>query len=162
MGRKRRAGDRFATSQNVDGVVHRKENWCALFGLDGPDSMSSGSDGVEAQYWGPPDDDYPIVTQSGLLYENNSLEEAWSPSRKLEDAVARLQRDIVDYRKELRVEGVQGPANPSRPTKRSGFTSTSVPRYSDGDALNVALLIPESQRVSGVLMKSTREYTWNR
>ena len=124
-----------------------------------------------------PYDGYPIVAKSGLLYENDSLEEAWSPSRKLEDAVARPQRDIADYQKELRFSGVQGPANPSRPTKRSGITSTPVPRYSgksswehyrqvfeaiacsngwddvtaalqllshlDGDALNVALLIPE-------------------
>ena len=115
------------------------------------------------------------------------------PSRKLEDAVARLHRDIADYRKELTFGGGQCPANPPRPTKRSGFTSTPVPRYSgkssweqyrqvfaaiacsngwddvtaalqllshlDGDALNVALLIPESQRVvSGVLMKSLSEH----
>ena len=116
MGRKRRAGDRLATRPNVDGEVHRTENrWgtprkCALFGSDGPDSMSSGSDVVEAQDWGPPDDGYPVVAQSGLLYENDSLEEAWSPSRKLEDAVARLQKDITDYRKELRFSGV-GPRN---------------------------------------------------
>ena len=120
----------------MDGEVHRVENrWGtprkrALFGSDGSDSMSSGSDVVEAQYWGPPDDKYPVVAQSGLLYENDSGEEAWSPSRKLEDAVARLQKDIVDYRKELRFSGVQGPANPSRPTKRSGFSSTPVPRFS--------------------------------
>ena len=199
MGRKRRAGDRLATSPNVDEVVHQRENrWGtprkrALFDSDVPDSMTSGSDIVEAQYWGPPDDGYPIVAQSGLLYENDSLKEAWSPSRKLEDAVAQQQRDIADYRKELRFSGVHGPANPSRPTKRSGFTSTPVPRYSgkssweqyrqvfaaiacsngwddiaaalqllyhlDGDALNIALLIPESQRVlSAVLMKSLSEH----
>ena len=163
---------------------------------DGPDSMTSGSDVVEAQVCGPPDDDYPIVAQSGLLYENDSLKEAWSPSRKLEDAVAQLQRDIADYRKELRFGGGQGPTNPPRPTKRSGFTLKTVPRYSgkssweqywqvfaaiacsngwddvaaalhslqllfhlDGDALNVALLIPESQRVvPGVLMNSLPEH----
>ena len=96
----------------------------------------------------------------------------------MKDAVARLQRDITDYWKELRFSGVQGSRIPSRPTKRSGFTSMPVPRYSgkssweqyrqvfaaiacsngwddvtaalqllshlDGDALNVALLIPES------------------
>ena len=125
MGRRRRAGDRLVTSPNVDEVVHQRENrWGTphkrtLFGLDGPDSMTSGSDVVEAQYWGPPDDGYTILAQSGLLYENDSLKEAWSPSRTLEDAVAWLQRDIMDYRKELRFSGVQGPANPSQPTKRS-------------------------------------------
>ena len=84
MGRKRRAGDRLATSPYVDNVVRRRENrWDtprkhALFGSDGPDSMTSGSDIVEAQDCGPPDDGYPIVAQSGLLYENDSLKEAWS------------------------------------------------------------------------------------
>ena len=142
---------------------------------------------------GTPDDGHPIVAQSGLLYENDSLKEAWSSSRKLEDVVARLQRDITDYPKELSFNGVQGPSHPSRPTKRSIFTLTPVPRYSgkssweqyrqvfaaiacsngwdditaalqllshlDGDALNVALLIQESQWVlPGVLMKSVSEH----
>ena len=35
-----------------------------------------------------------------------------------------------DYRKELGTAGGQGPVNPPRPTKRSGFTSTPVLRYS--------------------------------
>ena len=143
---------------------------------------------MEAQDYRPPPDGYPIVAQPGLLYENDYLKEAWSPSRKLEDVVA--QRDIADYRKELRFGDGQGPVNPPRPTKRSGFTSTPVPRYSgksnweqyrqvfaaiacsngwddataalqllshlDGDALNVALLITESQRV--VSMKSLSEH----
>ena len=58
----------------------------ALFGLYGPDSMTSGSDVAEAQDYGPPDDNYPMVAQSGLFIENDSPKEAWSPSRKLEDA----------------------------------------------------------------------------
>ena len=51
MGRRRRAGDRLATSPYVDNVVRRRENrWDtprkrALFGSDGPDSMTSGSGG---------------------------------------------------------------------------------------------------------------------
>ena len=135
MGRKHRAGDRLATSPYVDYVVRQRENrWDtprkrALFGSDGPDSMTSGSDVVEAQDYEPPDDGYPMVTQSGLFIENDSLKEVLSPSKKLENAVARLQRDIADYRKELRSGGRQGPANPPRPTKRSGFTSTPVHRY---------------------------------
>ena len=111
----------------------------------------------------------------------------------MENAVARLQWDIADYRKELRFGGRHGPVNSPRPTKRSGFTSTPVPRYLgkstweqyrqvfaaiacsngwddvtaalqllshlDGDALNVTLLIPESQRVApGVLMNSLSEH----
>ena len=108
------------------GVPHAS----ALFSSDGPDSMSSGSDIAEAQHWGPPDDGYPVVAQSGLPYGNDFLEEAWSPSRELEDAVAQLQKDVAEYRKELRYSGVKGPANPSRTTRQSGFTSTPVPRYS--------------------------------
>ena len=136
MGRKRRAGDRFTPSPYEDDVVRQTENWwdtpCkrALFGSDGLDSMTSGSDVVEVQDYDPPGDSYPMVAQSGLFIENDSPEAARSPSQKLEDAVARLQRDITDYWKELRIAGGQGPAILPRHTKRSGFTSTPVPRYS--------------------------------
>ena len=141
--------------------------------------MTSWRDVVEAQDYGPPGDGYPMVAQSRLLIENDSPKAAWSPGRKLEDTVAQLQRDIEDCRKELRIAGGQGPVNPPRPTKWSGFTSTPVPRYSgkssweqyrqvfvaiacsigwsptaalklfahlDGDALNVALLMPVEER----------------
>ena len=115
------------------------------------------------------------------------------PSRTLEVAVARLQKNIADYRKEIKVSSVKSPAIPSPPTKRSGFTSTPVPRFSgmssweqyrqvfeaitcsngwddvttalqllshlDGDALNVALLVPEFQWVlPGVLVKPSSEH----
>ena len=130
---------------------------------------------VEGHYLEPPDDGYPVVTQSGLIQNKDSHEEAWSPSRRLE--VARLQKDIADYRKKMKVRSVQSTAIPSQPTKRSGFTITPVPRFSgqsrweqyrqvfeaivrsngwddvtsaqqllshlDGDALNIALLVPE-------------------
>ena len=118
MGRKRRAGDRFAPSPYDEDVVRQTEHrWDtprkrALFGSDGPDSMTSGSDVVEAQDYELPRDGYPMVAQSGLFIENDSPEAAWSPSQKLEDAVSRLQRDISDYRKELRIAGGQGLAKP--------------------------------------------------
>ena len=191
MGRKRRAGDRFAPNSyeedvEEDVVRQTEHRWDtprkrALFGSDEPDSMTSGSDVVETQDFGLPRDGYPMGAQSGLFIENDSPEAAWSPSQKLEDAVAWLQRDIADYRRELGFAGGQGMAMPPRPKKRSVFTSTPVPRYSgkssweqyrqvfavivcsngwdgvtaalqllsdlDGDALNVALLMPESQRV---------------
>ena len=81
MGLKRRAGDRLDARPAVDREVHRTENrWdtphkCALFGLGGPDSMSSGSDVTETQHWWPPDGGYPVVAQSGLSYGNDFLEE---------------------------------------------------------------------------------------
>ena len=170
-------------------LLHKR----ALFGSDGADGMSSGSDVMEAQHWWPPDGEYPMVAQSGLSYGNDFLEETWSPSRELEDVVAWLQKDITEYQRELRYSGEKGPASPSQTTRRSGFTSTPVRRYSgkssweqyrqvfeaiacsngwddamvalqlltqmDGDALNIALLVPESQRVlSGVLMTSLSEH----
>ena len=165
----------------------------ALIGLDGPDSMLSGSDVTETQLRWPPDGEYPMVAQSGRPYIDDSLEEARSPRVELEDAVARLQKDLAEYRKELGYGGARGSANSSQTTRRSGYTSTLVPRYSgkssweqyrhvfeaivcsngwddvtatlqllshlDGDALNVALLVPESQRVlSGVLTMSLSEH----
>ena len=115
------------------------------------------------------------------------------PSRRLEVAVDRLQKDIADYRKEIKVSSVQSTAIPSRLTKRLGITSTPVPRCSgqssweqyrqvfeaivrsngwddvtsalqllshlDGDALNVALLVPEFQQVlPGFLVQSLSEH----
>ena len=184
---------------STDGAVHWRENqWGipvkrALFVSDGPDSSSSSSDVVEGHYLGPSDDGYPVVTQSGILHEIDLQEEAWSPSRPLKAAVVRLQKDIADYRTELRINRTQSPVIPSRATKRLGFTSTPVPRFSgkssweqyrqvletiersngwddvtaallllshlDGDALNVALMVPESQRVlPGFLVKSLSDH----
>ena len=180
MGRKRRAGDRFVPSPYGDDVVHQKENrWdipCkrALFGSNKPDSMTPSMDVVETQDHGPPGIGYPQIR---IVH---SLVAAWFPSQKLEDTVARLQRDITVYRKELRFAGEQGPANPPQSRGRSEFTSTPVPRYSgksswgqyrqvfagiacsngwspttaalqlfahlDGEALNVALLMPVEER----------------
>ena len=135
MGRKRWAGDRFAPSPYGDDVVHQKENrWDiprkrALFGSDRPGSMTPGMDVVETQDYGPPGIGYPTVNQSGWFIENDSLKAAWSPSQKLEDTVAPLQRDVAVYRKELRFAGGQGPANSPQSRGRSEFTSTPVPRY---------------------------------
>ena len=108
MGRKRRAGDRFDLSSYKEDVARQTEHqWDtprkrALFGSDEPDSMTSGSDVVETQDVGLPRDGYSMGAQSGLFTENDSPEAAWSSSKKLEE---RLQRDIADYRQELRFGG---------------------------------------------------------
>ena len=116
-----------------------------------------------------------------------------SPSMELEKAVMQLQKDVDDCRTELELARKQTPAVAPRPLRRSGFTSTPVPRYSgksnweqyrevfaaivssngwdgataalqllshlDGDALNVALLVPESRRVvPGFLIKSLSDH----
>ena len=101
--------------------------------------------------------------------------------------VIQLQKDVDDCRTELELERRQTPAVALQPPRRSGFTSTPVPRYSgksnweqyhvclngwdvvtaalqllshlDGDALNVAFLVPESQRVvPGILIKSLSDH----
>ena len=99
---------------------------------------------------------------------------------------------LVDN-EELELNRTQTPAVSAGPPKRTGFTSTSVPRFSgksnwehyrqvfeaivrsngwdgvtaalqllshlDGDALNVALLVPESQQVlSEFLLKSLSDH----
>ena len=89
----------------------------------------------------------------------------------LEVAVARLQKDIADYRKEIKVSSVQSPAFPSQPTKRllgaiacsNGWDDVTAAlqllSHLDGDALNVALLVPESKRVlPRVLVASLSEH----
>ena len=153
----------------------------ALFVSDGPDSTTSGSDILEGNYGRPPEEEYSHIPNSGRPQVGYVAEELCSPSRQLEKAVVRLQQDIADYHEELELNRTQTPAVSTRPPKRSGFTSTSVPRFLgkskleqyrqvfeaivrsngwdgvtaalqllshlNGDALNVALLVPESQRV---------------
>ena len=166
-----------------DGTVLRRDNqWSiprkrALFVSDGPDSTTPGSDILEGHYDRPPEEEYSDIPNSGRPHDVHVAEELCSPNRQLEKAVVRLQQDIADYREELRLNRTQTPAVSTRPPKWSGFTSTSVPRFSekscrpvfeaivrlngwdnvtaalqllshlDGDALNVTLLVPESQRL---------------
>ena len=111
MGRKRRAGDRFVPSPYGDDVVHQKKNrWdiprkCALFNSNKPNNITPNMDVVEIQDHGLPGIGCPMVNQSGLFIENDSLEAAWFPSQKLADTVARLQRDVEVIRKELSFAG---------------------------------------------------------
>ena len=151
----------------------------ALFGSEGQNSISSGSDVAEVQLGWPPDDEYPAVAQSGWPPEDESLEEARSPRVELVDAVARLQKELAEFWTEFGYGSARRPAIPSQISGGSGFTSTSVPMYAgksswdqyqqvfeaivcsngwdgvtaalqlvshlEGDALNVALLVPASQ-----------------
>ena len=77
----------------------------------------------------PPDDGYPTVGQSGRPYENEYLEEARSPRVELVDAVERLQKELAEFRTEFGFGSARRPASSSQTMRRSGFTSTSVPRY---------------------------------
>ena len=137
--------------------------------------------------------EYSDILISGRPQDDGGTEGLCSPSRQLEIAVVRLQKDIDDYRTELELTRKQTPAVAPRPPRRSGFTSMPVPRFSgksnwekyrqvfeaivcsngwddvtaalqllshlDGDALNVALLVPESRRVvPGFLIKSLSDH----
>ena len=185
--------------QIPDATVLRRDNqWGiprkrALFVSDGPDSTTSGSDILEGHYDRPPEEGYSDIPNSGRPHDVHVAEELCSLSRQLETAVVRLQQDIADYRAELKLNRTQTPAVSTQPPKWSGFTSTSVPRFSgksnweqyrqvfeaivrsngwdnvtaalqllshlDGDAFNVALLVPESQRVlPGFLVKSLSDH----
>ena len=117
-----------------DGTVLRRDNqWDiprkrALFISDGPDSTTSGSDIPEGHYDRPPE--YSDILISGRPQDESGTEGLCSPSRQLEIAVVRLQKDIDDYRAELELTRTQTPAVAPRPPRRAGFTSTPVPRFS--------------------------------
>ena len=119
IGRKRRAVDRLDMRPDVDREVRRKgSRWGTpykrdLFGLDGPYIMSSGSEVAQAQLRWTPDGEYPAVAQSGQPYNDESLEETQSPRVEPEDAVARLQKELAECRKEFGYGGARGPANSS-------------------------------------------------
>ena len=118
-----------------DGTVLRRDNqWDiprkrALFTSDGPDSMTSGSDIPEGRSDRPPEVEYSDILISRRPQDESGKEGQCSPSRQLEIAVVRLQKDIDDYRTELELRK-QTPAVAPRPPRQSGFTSTPVPRFS--------------------------------
>ena len=117
---KRRAGDRVGTISDVGRDVRREEaRWGtprkrALFGPEGQNSISSGSDVAEAQLGWPPDDEFPAVAQSGWPPEDEYLEEARSPRVELVDVVARLQKELAEFRTEFGYGSARRPAIPSQ------------------------------------------------
>ena len=136
-GHKLREGCRSAVKRIPDRTMLRRDNqWGiprkrALFVLDGPDSTTSGSDILEGHSDRPPEEEYSDIPNSGRPHDGYVAEELCSPSRQLEKAVVRHNlQDIVDYREELELNRTQTPAVSTRPPKRLGFTSTSVPRFS--------------------------------
>ena len=85
----------------------------ALFGPEGQNSVSSGSDVAEAQLGWPPDVEYPVVAQSGWPSEDEYLEEARSPRVELVDAVARLQKELAEFWTEFGYGSARRSAIPS-------------------------------------------------
>ena len=100
-----------------------------MFTFDGTDSTTSGSDIPEGHSYRPPEVEYSDELISGRPQDEGGTEGLCSPSRQLEIAVVRLQKDIDDCRTELELTK-QTPAVAPRPPGWSGFTSTPVPRYS--------------------------------
>ena len=66
---------------------------------------------AEAQLGWPLDDEYPAVAQSGWPPEDEYIEEARSPRVELVDAVARLQKELAEFRTEFRIRQRQKASN---------------------------------------------------
>ena len=100
----------------------------ALFTSDGPDSMTSGSDIPEGYADRPPEYSEGLISRRPQ--DDGGTERLYSPSIDLEKAVIQLQKEVNDCRTELELARKQTPAVALWPPRRSGFTSTPVPRYS--------------------------------
>ena len=116
-------------------VIHKNSRWDipqkrALFTSDGPDSTTSGSDIPESHADRPPEVEYSERLISRRPKDKGGTEGLCSPNMQLEMAVVRLQKDVDDCRTELELARKHTPAVALRPRRRSGFTSTPVPRYS--------------------------------
>ena len=133
---KRRAGGRPAVNWIPEvTVAHRDRLWDiprkhALFTSDGPDSTTSGSDIPEGYADMPPELEYSEGLLSRRPQDDGRTERLYSPSMDLEKAVIQLQKEVDDCRTELELARKQTPSVALRPPRRSGFTSTPVPRYS--------------------------------
>ena len=135
-GRKRRAGGRPAINRILEETgVHRDSRWDsprkrALFTSDGPDSTTSGSDIPEGHADRPPEIEYSESLTSAKRQDEGGTKRLCSPNVELEMAVIQLQRDVDECHTELELPRKQTPAVILWPQRRSGFTSTPVPRYS--------------------------------
>ena len=116
-------------------VAHKDSRWDiprkrALFTSDGPDSTTSGSDILESHADRPPEVEYSERLISGKQQDEGGTERLCSPNMELDMAVIQLQRDVDDCCPELELARKHTSAVTLRPQRRSGFTSTPVPRYS--------------------------------
>ena len=179
-------------------MAHSDSRWDiprkrALFTSDEPDSTTSGSEIPEGHADRPPEVGYSDKPISRRPQDEGGTYGRCSPNMELEMAVIRLQKDFDDCRTDFELARKHTQAVALRPSRRSGFTKTPVPRYSgrsnweqyrevfeaivcsngwdgvtaalqllshlDGDALNVALLIPKSRRVvPGLLITSLSDH----
>ena len=136
---------------------------------------------MDAQSGWLPDDEYPEVAQSGWPPDDEYLEEAGSPIVDLADVVAQLQKEVEEFWAESGYGSASRLVIPTPAGKSSwdqcwqvfaaivlfewvgrwdGVTAAlQLVSYLEGDALNVALLVPAPQRVlSGVLLDALTEH----
>ena len=127
----RPAGDRIPEETDRHGDsrwdIPRKR---ALFTSDGTDSTTFGSNTLESHADRPPDVKYSERLITDKRQSEGGTERPCSSHIQLEMAVSQLQRDVEDCRAELELARNQTPAVTLRPQRRSGYTSTQVPRYS--------------------------------
>ena len=133
-GHKRRAGGRPAGDRIPEETGRHRDSrkdipWKrALFTSDGPDSTTSDSDIPEGHADRPPEVKYSERLTSAKRQDEDGTEVLCSPHMELK--MIQLQRDVENCRSELELARKQTPAVTLRPQRRSGFTSTPVPRYS--------------------------------
>ena len=169
------AGHKRRTHTDSRWDIPRKR---ALFTSDGPDSTTSGSDIPESHADRPPEVEYSVRLISRRPQDEGGTEGLCSPNMELEMAVIRLQKDFDDCRTELELARKHTPAVALRPprsnweqyrevfeaiARSNGWddvtSSLQLLSHLDGDALNVALLVPESRRVvPGFLIKSLSDH----
>ena len=165
VGRKRRASDQLVSGAGVgvpgsrEGALRGTPHKRVLFGSDGPNSISSGSDVPEGRSGLPPDSEYPVMAQFRGSPEDDCREETRSPRIKLEYAVLQLQKDLEEVRAESRYCNAGWPTTPARYAGRSSWdqyrhvfeaivcsngwdevtAALQLVAHLEGDALNVAL-----------------------
>ena len=138
VGRKHRADEQSLLGPgdgvpgNMEGIQWNAPQKRVLFGSDGPDSTSSGSNIQENRPGWTPDNVYADSTQYRQLSEENGRDEAWSPSIKLEQALLQLQKDLEEAQAESRFLCSRQPVSSAGAPNRPRFTSTPVPRYKGG------------------------------
>ena len=101
----------------------------ALFGPEGPQSVSSVGDVTEAQLGWPPDYEDLQVAKFGWPPGDEDLEEARSPIVDLADVVVRLQKEVEEFRAESGYGSARRPAIPTRTSGWSGFTLMPLPMH---------------------------------
>ena len=132
----RGAGDRPAGDRIPEETDRHGDSWWdiprkqALFTADGTDSTTIGSNTPEGHTNRPPGVKCSVGLMTDKRQSAGGAERPCSSHIQLEMAVNQLQRDVDECRAERELARNQTPAVSLRPQRRSGYTSTPVPRFS--------------------------------